>query len=215
MTTQKTFTSQDIRLIRIDAGLSQEGFAARFTPPLSPKTVSSWENDRDVVPVIRAREIVDFCELTPQKCELIGANWPELPPENAPREYRQKADVVTGADVRALRLQRGLKQREFAELLGVKTNVVAQWESRKNDRIPFSAPGVIAVALGWEAREANAANADVAPVFSVANERGEMTRARIIANVRKLDETQLAAVDLFVAGAVEKQERESGDTVQQ
>lgn len=213
MTAQKTFTSNDVRLIRIDAGLSQEGFAARFTPPLSPKTVSSWENDRDVVPVVRAREIVEFCGLTPEKCESIGANWPELPPENAPREYRQKSDVTTGADVRALRLQLGLKQREFAESLGVKTNVVAQWESRKNDRIPFSAPGLIAVALGWESNGTTAANVTVSPVLPVANERDEMTRARIISNVRKLDESQLSAVDAFVAGVVKNQERENGGAV--
>lgn len=196
MEAKKTFSGDDIRRIRAEFGFTQEQLGSRFSPPLSPTTISGWESGRFQVPVSRSLEIARFCNLTPETCAALGIRAPKLPPA-ASREVRTVEDVETGSDVRALRIQMRLKQQELADLLGISKNVLSQWESRKEGKLPATALPAIARAFKGETQP---------PIAGHSQDEQAITqkdlRARIVFNINKLTAAQLAAVDAFIEGAV-------------
>lgn len=212
---KQTFTGDDVRVIRVDANLSQQGFASKFSPPLSQRAISMWETGAQPVPVAKTREIVEVFGLTDERCRTLGI----MPPNAETAAPLPETDIRTGADLRAERLRRGLKQREFSKLLRTTANALAQWESRRDQPLPSVALNHL-VYLG---DNGNIDDAHATPgtdkaeppkrILTVELDENDETRARIIANIRKLDETQLSAVDAFVLGAVAKIEKQEGGAV--
>ena len=211
---KQTFTGDDVRIIRVDANLSQQGFASKFSPPLSQRAISMWETGAQPVPVIKTREMIAVFGLTQERCETLGITPPNI--ETAVPFV--ETEIQTGAELRAERLRRGLKQREFSRLLRTTPNALAQWESRREQPLPSVALNHLGYLKngGVDGERATGTSLKTEPpkrILTVELDENDETRARIIANIRKLDETQLSAVDAFVLGAVAKIAKQEGGAV--
>ncbi|MFP4029524.1 MAG: helix-turn-helix domain-containing protein [Candidatus Brocadiia bacterium] len=103
--TDKQFDAENIRAMRKEAGLSQKEMAAELE--ISSRTVSNWETG-STSPTGKALEAL--------------REWSESCEEKTGEE-------LTGDDIRTLRDEMDLTQKQFAERLGVTATTVGNWET--------------------------------------------------------------------------------------
>lgn len=120
-----TMLGKRINELRKSSGMTQEEFGKKLG--VIKQTVSSWENDLSEPNHAATIAIAKLFGVTTDY--LLGAEGDTMGTEETINEITQRV----GRNIRSIREQAGLSQREFAEGFGVSAGAVGMWETGRRE----------------------------------------------------------------------------------
>lgn len=120
-----TMLGKRINELRKSSGMTQEEFGKKLG--VIKQTVSSWENDLSEPNHASTIAIAKLFGVTTDY--LLGAEGDTMGTEETINEITQRV----GRNIRSIREQAGLSQREFAEGFGVSAGAVGMWETGRRE----------------------------------------------------------------------------------
>lgn len=120
-----TMLGKRINELRKSSGMTQEEFGKKLG--VIKQTVSSWENDLSEPNHAATIAIAKLFGVTTDY--LLGAEGDAMGTEEKINEIAQRV----GRNIRSIREQAGLSQREFAEGFGVSAGAVGMWETGRRE----------------------------------------------------------------------------------
>lgn len=120
-----TMLGKRINELRKSSGMTQEEFGKKLG--VIKQTVSSWENDLSEPNHAATIAIAKLFGVTTDY--LLGAEGDTMGTEETINEITQRV----GRNIRSIREQAGLSQREFAEGFGVSAGEVGMWETGRRE----------------------------------------------------------------------------------
>lgn len=118
-----TMLGKRINELRKSSGMTQEEFGKKLG--VIKQTVSSWENDLSEPNHAATIAIAKLFGVTTDY--LLGAEGDTMGTEEKINEITQRV----GRNIRSIREQAGLSQRDFAEGFGISNGAVGMWETGK------------------------------------------------------------------------------------
>lgn len=120
-----TMLGKRINELRKSSGMTQEEFGKKLG--VIKQTVSSWENDLSEPNHAATIAIAKLFGVTTDY--LLGAEGDTMGTEETINEITQRV----GRNIRSIREQAGLSEREFAEGFGVSAGAVGMWETGRRE----------------------------------------------------------------------------------
>jgi len=116
------FTGSEVRRLRKGLGITQIALAKLIG--VSAAAITAWETGKTIPSRESRRALSQLAEKSQDEVDAQLSRSGLMPPPEA---------TLSGADIRRLRQQAGMSQRDLARKLGVSVNSVCNWETGRTE----------------------------------------------------------------------------------